>query len=614
MIAHFGIFGIDRTGGLRDFAHTAQFQWYVWVRSEFMKYGGDDMATTGFRALVVDDEAAVRRLMMLALRKERFECDGASDGIEAERLVLEKSYDLVITDLRMPNKHGHALATFLLEMERRPVILVHTGVVEPRLAKDLLTRGVDDILFKPTDFGFLAAKARALVERVRAEPSASAPGLSHSETDALQEVSPDGPVPLPLLLRKLGGMLKILPVSKAAFDVYTLISTNSSDIPQVAAAMQRDAALCTDVLRLANSSFYNPTGERITCLEKATIMIGQKTIAELALATNALSALTPGLLPWLDVELTWKRSLAAGIALESLADDPDRIDSGMMLSAIMHPLGRIALGTLFPKHYDSMLALCRQHGETLQEQERRIFPMLHTEVLAHLLSSWNIPVEIFNPLKFATDDYSAIARLADPMRRKAEMIKLAIFIGNLASGRWEDWDVVQFPPANVLTRLKVRNLLDLVERTREDVRKLAEFRPEHLAPNLTKTPNAPLRSVPYCRLLTDGPDLLPPLLHSLGLRTENVSLTDLAELTEPAIVNCLGADPARLVARRKSNNSLIAVCEPERFEIYQRFARAVEVPNSFGRIRSVLASLDSVKPHEARGFREGHAHESSVSL
>src|ERR1700761_6227973 len=114
-----------------------------------------------YRALVVDDEAAVQSLCVRALQQQGFCCDTAADGQQAEARAAETTYDVVVTDLRMPNKHGHALAVGLLTLKPRPVIVVHTGVVEPKLAKDLLARGVDDILFKPCDFGLLAAKVKA---------------------------------------------------------------------------------------------------------------------------------------------------------------------------------------------------------------------------------------------------------------------------------------------------------------------------------------------------------------------------------------------------------------------------------------------------------------------
>ena len=63
-----------------------------------------------FRALVVDDEDAIRDLMVRGLTQHDFECETAANGSEAEAMISQSQYDLVITDLRMPVKHGHALA------------------------------------------------------------------------------------------------------------------------------------------------------------------------------------------------------------------------------------------------------------------------------------------------------------------------------------------------------------------------------------------------------------------------------------------------------------------------------------------------------------------------
>ena len=123
------------------------------------------MAERRYRALVVDDEAALRMLTVRELSRRGFECDAAHDGAQAMELIVSRHYDVVVTDLRMPGMNGHALAVELLSRENRPAVVVLTGVTEPRLAKDLIARGVDDIVFKPVDVGILAAKVRALVIR-----------------------------------------------------------------------------------------------------------------------------------------------------------------------------------------------------------------------------------------------------------------------------------------------------------------------------------------------------------------------------------------------------------------------------------------------------------------
>lgn len=112
-----------------------------------------------FRALVVDDEPMVRMATMRALARENFSCDAAHNGREALELVRQTRYELVVTDLRMPESNGHALAAELLARADRPAVAVLTGVIEPKLARDLALRGVDEVLFKPVDYSLMAAKS-----------------------------------------------------------------------------------------------------------------------------------------------------------------------------------------------------------------------------------------------------------------------------------------------------------------------------------------------------------------------------------------------------------------------------------------------------------------------
>ncbi len=122
------------------------------------------MSDSPYQVLVIDDEAAVRELTIRALDRSGFECSPAINGEQALKMLEMKDYDVVITDLRMPNLHGHALVVDLLSRENRPLIYVVTGVVEPKLAKDLLSRGIGDIFFKPVDHTMLAVKIATKLE------------------------------------------------------------------------------------------------------------------------------------------------------------------------------------------------------------------------------------------------------------------------------------------------------------------------------------------------------------------------------------------------------------------------------------------------------------------
>ncbi|HEV7226150.1 MAG TPA: response regulator [Pirellulales bacterium] len=125
------------------------------------------MSQARMSALVVDDDPVSRQIALRTLAKAGFHCDTAIDGSEARQFLAASRYDLVVTDLQMPNGNGHALCVALLAQSPRPAIIVLTGVTDSRLAKDLLGRGVDEVFFKPIDCQSLAAKAESLCAAVQ---------------------------------------------------------------------------------------------------------------------------------------------------------------------------------------------------------------------------------------------------------------------------------------------------------------------------------------------------------------------------------------------------------------------------------------------------------------
>ncbi len=155
------------------------------------------------RALVVDDETISRRMIEFSLQQEGFECDSAKDGIEASEQLGEHSYDVVVTDLQMPRKSGFQLVQELLTIEPTPLMIVHTSLIEPRVASELIAHGVDDIVFKPVDYAAFASKVRALLLRRQTQGNcpdaadqnrlAHHPGSSssHSQMTASERDLPD---------------------------------------------------------------------------------------------------------------------------------------------------------------------------------------------------------------------------------------------------------------------------------------------------------------------------------------------------------------------------------------------------------------------------------------
>jgi len=127
------------------------------------------------RVLAVDDEAGIRKVIRDALERAGHAVETAAEGEEASRLFDGDGFDLVITDLSMPQMDGLSLVEHIRKTSHVP-ILVLTVRQEEREKVRLLDAGADDYVTKPFGVAELVARARALLRR--AENLPGAPDLS----------------------------------------------------------------------------------------------------------------------------------------------------------------------------------------------------------------------------------------------------------------------------------------------------------------------------------------------------------------------------------------------------------------------------------------------------
>ncbi|HSN99608.1 MAG TPA: response regulator [Candidatus Nanopelagicales bacterium] len=117
------------------------------------------------RVLVVDDDPMARRGLQKLLALEGFSTEVAEDGPSALRLVAEGEFDVVVTDLKMPNMGGAELIQRLrVDAPDIPVIVVTvfgTGLTKARDA------GAAAFLLKPVDLDELTASIESVMQRGR---------------------------------------------------------------------------------------------------------------------------------------------------------------------------------------------------------------------------------------------------------------------------------------------------------------------------------------------------------------------------------------------------------------------------------------------------------------
>lgn len=110
------------------------------------------------KALIVDDDAAIRILVGKFIEREGFSVDTAENGFVALGKLMENDYDVVLLDIMMPNLDGFGVLRKLRSIA--PQVLDRT-IVMTALNPDSIREETPRILKKPFDFRQLTALIRS---------------------------------------------------------------------------------------------------------------------------------------------------------------------------------------------------------------------------------------------------------------------------------------------------------------------------------------------------------------------------------------------------------------------------------------------------------------------
>lgn len=117
-----------------------------------------------YKILVIDDDTRIRNLLGKYLSENNFEVALAKDGIEAEKIVNEQNFDILIIDVMMPNMNGiEFIKNFRKKSNIPALMLTAMSDVEDRI--EGLESGADDYLTKPFDPKELLLRINNILKR-----------------------------------------------------------------------------------------------------------------------------------------------------------------------------------------------------------------------------------------------------------------------------------------------------------------------------------------------------------------------------------------------------------------------------------------------------------------
>jgi two-component system KDP operon response regulator KdpE len=117
--------------------------------------------------LTIDDDPEITELLSIMLKSHHFDVLSANRSEDGIQLIKDKSPDLVMVDLMMPNIDGWQVCKAVRAFSSVPILIL-SALDDPGVIASVLDAGADDYLVKPVSSAVLIAHLNKLARRTGA--------------------------------------------------------------------------------------------------------------------------------------------------------------------------------------------------------------------------------------------------------------------------------------------------------------------------------------------------------------------------------------------------------------------------------------------------------------
>ena len=330
--------------------------------------------------LFVDDDPFILDALRRLLRRYRNEWDVefASGGSAALELMKQQSFDIVISDMRMPEMDGAELLTEVMRRHPRTVRIVLSGQSERELRFETLAPA-HQYLSKPCDLNAL----KDVIEYA----------------SRLREYLPNEE------LCSVVSSVATLPALPESISKLTAeVAKDEPSLDLVGDVVCDDPCLSAEVLQLANSPFFGVSGSA-THPREAVRTLGVELVAQLverSVQVNADTAWPDGF----SIERLAQHSCRIAVAAKSWiverGGEPIVADAAWT-AGLLHDVGQVVLSISLPDLYSAIMNRVQEPGCSLLQAERDELGTTHAEVGGYLLRLWRLPESIVDAVTYLHD-------------------------------------------------------------------------------------------------------------------------------------------------------------------------------------------------------------------
>src|SRR5687767_10683137 len=322
------------------------------------------------RVLFVDDDPVLRDLYcgIAPTLKERYEIFTAPSGKDGVKLLNERSFDVVVSDLTMPGMDGVQFLGHVVRTQPDAARIIISGYLDRLKISQCLFVG-HRYFNKPCDLKALG--------------------------DLLLRLADFRSIISNQKVRKVIGGLGALPGPPDTYiRLEEVLNSAYSSLNDVAAVVEQDLRVTAKLLQIVNSAQFG-IARQIVSPTEAVQLVGVEVIRGLVLGLQAFSIYKSNKKN--PPNELWEHSLKIALAARRIAQAQGlnyEQSEKAFLAGLLHDIGKIVMLTNAPDEYAEVKTFARTCNLPLHEAEAQRFSATHAQIGAYLLALWGIQEDV----------------------------------------------------------------------------------------------------------------------------------------------------------------------------------------------------------------------------
>ncbi len=330
------------------------------------------------RILFVDDQPNVLAGMRRTLHKlkDEWEMTFCESGKEALEIMKKQSFDLIVSDMMMPEINGAQLLTEVAKLYPGMIRFMLSGHSNRELI--LQTVGnAHQYIAKPCDSDMLKRHIN------------NSFGLHHILSN-------------PKLHTRIAS-IKTLPSPPDIYnEIIHELQSDAASIDSIAKLIDKDISLSAKLLQIVNSAFFG-LPQHVESVKQAVNYLGLNTVQGIVLTAGVHDQLKDLGIPGNSLESIFNHSIAVGCYAKKIAIQiglQQRESESALIAGLLHDIGKLVMLASFKEEMNAAIKIAQDKSLQPYMAESVIFGANHGEIGAHLLSLWGLHDPILEAVMF----------------------------------------------------------------------------------------------------------------------------------------------------------------------------------------------------------------------